>query len=713
MNKGLIKNNKKLLYLTVIVLVLLLLNLFGDTSFEIPLTPSSDKVTSDKQILLDKGSYSVTLSAKGSGEAGFKIVSPEHGDVYKGKITGGTTCNFKLEQQRDMASLKIISDSENVTITNIKISSEKPIYTDTIFVSAVVLLLMFFVIYVKDADEKSEAKALILVLLAVITASYPLFTSYLNYGHDITFHLYRIEGIKDGLLSGQFPVRIHPTHNSGYGYITASVYPELFMYFPAVLRLLGVSLPTAYKALLFAANVASALIMYYSVKSVTQRRYASCVASVLYTLAIWRLMNLYARAALGEGLAMVFFPLVIAGLYHILRGDVKKWYFLALGFSGIFQSHIISTVLCAIFSVIVALVFIKDIFKKERFLALVKALFTTVLLNLWYLVPFVKYYFSLDMAIRQPVVNKEFFLNAIIPTELFNVLSTSFGYSLLLPQGIRGNMSLTLGFGVSACLIFALLYYLLDNGKKHKLKDDKFTKTYFTVGCAFLFAATSAFPWQVLQQNPLINKFAGLVRMPWRFLSITTPLVVFAAAEIIDKYTSEKKRQAVLLVICTVCAIFTVHFGTAFTTNTNVALIKGQSPDLYGAIGFDNEYLVKGTDTAKLTANKYAVSGAEISDAEKNGTRISFKLAKAENGGYVEVPLLYYPGYKAKTESGKKLDVVSGNNNVLRIITNGEKGSVKVYYSGFWYFKAAEIISLLTLVWLAFYGKIKRRREKF
>ncbi len=60
---------------------------------------------------------------------------------------------------------------------------------------------------------------------------YPLFSGTIGFGHDLNFHLYRIEGIKDGILSGQFPVRIHPTHNNGYGYITASVYPELFFVF--------------------------------------------------------------------------------------------------------------------------------------------------------------------------------------------------------------------------------------------------------------------------------------------------------------------------------------------------------------------------------------------------------------------------------------------------------------------------------------------------
>ena len=35
-------------------------------------------------------------------------------------------------------------------------------------------------------------------------------TDYVIGGGDIVFHMMRIEGVKDGLVSGQFPVRIPP-----------------------------------------------------------------------------------------------------------------------------------------------------------------------------------------------------------------------------------------------------------------------------------------------------------------------------------------------------------------------------------------------------------------------------------------------------------------------------------------------------------------------
>ena len=43
-----------------------------------------------------------------------------------------------------------------------------------------------------------------------VFACLPLGLGYLTYGHDLSIHLSRIEGLKAGLLAGQFPVRMDP-----------------------------------------------------------------------------------------------------------------------------------------------------------------------------------------------------------------------------------------------------------------------------------------------------------------------------------------------------------------------------------------------------------------------------------------------------------------------------------------------------------------------
>ena len=52
-----------------------------------------------------------------------------------------------------------------------------------------------------------------------VFACLPLGLGYLTYGHDLSIHLSRIEGLKAGLLAGQFPVRMGGFSFNGYGAI--------------------------------------------------------------------------------------------------------------------------------------------------------------------------------------------------------------------------------------------------------------------------------------------------------------------------------------------------------------------------------------------------------------------------------------------------------------------------------------------------------------
>lgn len=566
-----------------------------------------------------------------------------------------------------------------------------------------------YVRFLKKGSRDDNA-VIMLVLLGAVFASYPLFSGTIGFGHDLNFHLYRIEGIKDGILSGQFPVRIHPTHNNGYGYITASVYPELFLYFPAVLRIFGLSPVMAYNTFLFGVNVATALIMYYSAKGMSKSKYVGLIASIIYTLSTWRVMNLYYRAAIGEALAMVFFPLVIYGLYCLLKGDKKKWWVLALGCTGVYQSHVISTVFVVITIIAAVLMFIKNFISDRRWLGFFKAGVLTVLLNLWYLVSFITYYFGLDMAIRHTKENTEFFSNAIFPTQLFNIFNTNFGYSQLLDKGMRSDMSLSLGVGVTICLVIGIAYFIFR--KKKEIKNESFVFGILAFGVLLLFMATTLFPWELLQQNKLINMFAGTVRMPWRFLSLASPIFCIAAAIIIGAVSkSDMSKRIVIMVTCFVCAITFVSWGTAYTTQLDPALKKGYAVSTSGAVGLDNEYYVVGTNADRLTAEKYETSdGVKVDSYYKSGTNIEAEISGAKNGSYIEVPLLYYPGYSAKDNNGNKLETEDGTNHVLRINLQNGTDTVKIKYSGLWSFKLADAVTILTLLGMsALWFYYKRR----
>lgn len=59
-----------------------------------------------------------------------------------------------------------------------------------------------------ERGRKNRRDAMILVCAAAF-ACMPLLWRGVYDGHDLLFHLNRIEGIASGLRNGQFPVRIH------------------------------------------------------------------------------------------------------------------------------------------------------------------------------------------------------------------------------------------------------------------------------------------------------------------------------------------------------------------------------------------------------------------------------------------------------------------------------------------------------------------------
>ena len=110
------------------------------------------------------------------------------------------------------------------------------------------------------------------------------------------------------MQNGEFPVRINPLQSGGYGNLSPTMYPSLFLYPVAILRFFGVSAMLCYKVLLTAMNIATAFLSFYAVRAITGSEKSAWLMSVLYTFATYRLTNLYYRAALGESLAMVFHP---------------------------------------------------------------------------------------------------------------------------------------------------------------------------------------------------------------------------------------------------------------------------------------------------------------------------------------------------------------------------------------------------------------------
>ena len=423
------------------------------------------------------GKYKVTLNYSADTDDNYidilangKILS-EGMDVKLNKNNLQKIINLELENDVNNLEVRTYYDgSGHFNVEGIDIESVGRIFNDSLFVIFIVTVLfvlaglkLFFRKEDRFGFDDSSIDYRILFGLIVITIfiSYPLFNSMIFNGHDTQVHVTRIEGIKNGLLDGQFPVRMHPQAVYEFGYGDACLYPELFLYIPAILRLLGISMPLAYNSFCVLINIATVAIAYFSFKNIFKEKYIGLLGAVLYSSSIYRMANLYTRSAIGEALACVFLPLIIYGLYEIFLGDSFKWKYFALACTGVLQSHILSVLMVALFVIIFGIVFVTKLADRKRLINLLKSCGLAVLLNLWFIVPFLQFN---AQELSTDIMKRNLYNNSLQLINIFYPFPKSEGWGLdLLNRTLDGMMSLTVGFPVIIGIIlfiYGLLFFV-------------------------------------------------------------------------------------------------------------------------------------------------------------------------------------------------------------------------------------------------------------
>lgn len=511
----------------------------------------------------------------------------------------------------------------------------------------------------------------------ILFASVPLFAPGIFEGHDLEFHLMRIEGLKEGLQGGQFPVKIQPNWMNGYGYGASLFYGDIFLYLPALLRLCGVSVQGAYKIFVFLVNVSACLSGFYVFRRFSKDDRIGLLGSFLYTCSVYRLTGIYIRAAVGEYLAFTFLPLFFLGIYELLFEDaaekgigkeaegsrIEGWLLAALSYTGIVYCHVISAEITAAFTVLAGLVFWRHTFRKDRMLRIAKCGAVAVACSLAFLVPF------LDMA-RDPYWFNTGQNESKIQTggaalnQLFilfpNGAGTALSYSTIeRTMGNRNELPYALGGGFIAAAALFLAYYVCGKEKKDSNTGKSAGFLLFAVLTAFM--TTSLFPWNFLQRSiGLLDFMIKNIQFPWRLLGMSTLVFTFFVCAAVEVFrTWQKYGAAALLIIVMWAAISSGYLLSERMTDSYIWCVKNaDSLDDFRYMG--GEYLPANFGYADMSITDPVLSdGVRMTQCDRNGNRFRICcLNESEQAGYIDAPLLYYRGYEAvDTATGIKLQV--------------------------------------------------------
>lgn len=537
---------------------------------------------------------------------------------------------------------------------------------------------------------------------------------------DTLFQWARVWELANGIKNGDFPVRIQPGWANGYGYAVSVFYGDLFLYFPALLVLLKIPLSIACKIYLLTINFGTILLSYITFRKIGKQRTIGLLCSAVYTLSSYRMCNVYYRGAVGEYTAMMLLPVVVLGLWNIIFENTeeqdyrKQWMILSLGMTGIIMTHVLSCEMMTVFLILLCIIAARRVFEKVRFIELCKAVIGTVGLSVAFLIPFLDY--------SREELN--------VFQQRTNYAIQEYGISLqqiigLGEPGMRQSQSeavsaMAISVGIAAILtIVAALYCVIkDQGSRKKCR---------IAGALFLavfacFMATDIFPYDKMEQVPVLKLLIGSLQFPFRFMSIATILLTMLLCLVAMEMQGKLKKNFYLtfqILLCVLVLVQNVQYGDYIRTVKTQVMNKADGAEWTEAplTMYGGQYLYQGTDYYAVMDDDKIGGWVEIEDYKRRGLEFEITCSSAIDTR-MELPLFYYPDYRCwDINTKQQFRTVKGDNNELWVdnIPAGYNGTLKVAFVEPLLWRIAEVISLCTIGVYALliyrdYKKEKQRR---
>lgn len=665
---------------------------------------SSDYVLWGPYMALDRGYYTIDVDYYTDNNCIMDVHSNDRSDyVISDEILlkrQSTHKRFNIRTKDVVWDLEIrakYSGSGELRINSITIT-ENTIGIRTGAFWAVAIILFITLCYL--LREKIERNKFTIAALAAITflACVPAMTLGMCPGHDGRFHLLRIEGIAQGLRDGVFPVRMQSNWMEGYGYPVSVYYGDILLYIPALLRVIGFSVAQAYKIYLFLINLGTTLVAYICFNKVVKNSRAALLGTAGYVFAAYRFTNMYVRVAVGEYSAMMFLPLVFLAVYEIytedagnLKSYMKNAVLLAFAMTGLMQTHLISVALAALIMAFVCIIMIKKTLRRNTLIVYVSAVLMTILLNLFFLVPFMDYSENVSVKVLDGSVGNTVGsiqkMGAYI-SQYFMLYQRAYGNST---KNIGDRMAITPGIVLMTAL-FAGLYFSI----KYK---DKVIRFMTLMSVLLLWMSSNIFPWNFIVDHVPFMGWIDIIQFPWRFLPFAQLFLSLLLCLLLVKIENETRERVepvlLLLLIVTTAQMF------------SGVIQQRTHEELYNAAGLDSFFLVykdyvrTGTDVDYFDGKVYANNAEVTGEYTKQGkyAMIECQAADSAEDAWVEFPIMNYKNYTAYGENGQKFTVADGDNNVVRVmLPGGYSGTVAVVYEIPKGYRAADICSLIVLI---------------
>lgn len=486
----------------------------------------------------------------------------------------------------------------------------------------------------------SHPKIIFLVILITLPTMIPFLNNRFFYTQDHIF-LARLHQMSTALSDGHFPVRW--AADLRYGEPIFNFYAPLPYYFGAVIRLFGFNFIWVSKILFILSGILSALTMYVFCRKLFSNK-GAFLASLLYTYAPYRAVDIYVRGALSETWAFVFFPLIFyASILLSEKISLKGVSFLSLSLAGLFLTHNVTTLMFLPFLLLWWIyIFLKN--KKWKLILTLAGSFTLGLgLSAFFLLP--------------ALLESNFIQTKYLLVGYFNFrahfvayrqfFSTFWGYGSSL-WGLDDGLSFQIGLGHWLTLVLAFVIGFLNR------KDRKLLGLMSFLGFSFLVSLfmqhnKSAFVWEAI---PVL----AFIQFPWRFLTISIFLVAITGGAIADYL---RRFRVTYFILVGLIILININYFKPKEYVDDSFFDKFLHPEIMRT-GRDltKDYLpiwVKTVDSPKLNYPEAQMGQIEVPIFEKKTAKASAEI-KVIKDSLIEVPITYFPNWTVYANE-KKIDL--------------------------------------------------------
>jgi uncharacterized membrane protein len=508
-----------------------------------------------------------------------------------------------------------------------------------------------------------------IVFLFGIFACLPLFGNGYIPTHDGEYHIIRFIEFFRMLSAGYWFPRWAPTLNSGYGIPIFLFHYPFPNYIGALIHVLGFHAVSSFQLSLALGYITAGIFSFLWLQKLFGTK-AGLVGAILGAFVPYWFVELYVRGSVGEVWAIGF----VFAAFMFLEYRMLILYSFAI--AGLILSH---NILAMLF---IPFLFGYAFFRNRKYII---GILFGILLSSYFWIPAI---FERVYVVGLNTVNfREHFV------QLYEFLIPSWGTELSGQMFVGNKMSFQIGIVPLAVIIGSIIV-------AWKEKNPATKRLYWYFIFVFLCAVVLMLSWSSFIWEHLT--FFSFVQYPWRFLSIIIPVTAFVGA-----YVSHHIRMrfwSIVLIGASIAfsyaytrpVVYAPRDGHYYTSRINFT-------DGTSSMGNSFSTIWTGWKSKRSPYVIEVANGKVVGDFRRNSYLDKEFTVSSDNGANVYTPILYYPGWKAIVDQ-KETPIDYTTDGTIKFEVPGGKHQVTVVFTQTMIRKCADMLSVVTLVWLLGWG---------